>query len=57
MPLLRRMYPMGSFILTFMALLLLQSALLVPLRGGIDRVARRLADSGRTLDHYWLFAL
>ena len=30
MPLLRRMYPMGSFILTFMALSLLQSALLVP---------------------------
>ena len=30
MPLLRRMYPMGSFILTFVALLLLQSTLFVP---------------------------
>ena len=51
MPLLRRIYPMGSFILTFMALSLLQSALLVPRRATLSyRDFKALLKAGKVVE-------
>src|SRR6266478_4873004 len=51
MPLLRRMSPMGSFILTFMALSLLQSALLIPHSATLSyRDFKALLKAGKVVD-------